>query len=479
MIIEDLLHPLLGSYISSPQWVKSSIGTVYSWIPLSLRRGSHYQRFLCEAQLKDKDRIDQLSYRKLATTLRWALETVPAYYRYRHLLNQLDRPYEVLRELPLITKQEITRNLSHFLSKRSAGASLKTFTGGSTAEPMMFYLHKGVSRTKEYAFIENFHQRSGLTQDDVVMALRGRGVPSAKRPGGRLWMYEPIKQQLILSSDHLERAYMPKYIAAMRVWKPTYIQAFPSAIYPLARWLKEHPEREVSDRIRGIMLFSENVFEHHMALIREVFSCPVLKHFGHSERVLMAASLPDDDRYFFWPQYGYFELLNEAGNPVTKTGELGEIVGTGFDNQVMPFIRYRTGDMAIFSDKPNPLLPGYPVVERIEGCRQEFVVCHDYRLISISSMSTAHVGSFALAGVESMQYEQIKPGHLIIKVVTVSPLSSDARYKIVRAIETKAQGGCTAEVVEVDQIPRTMRGKHKMLVQHLDISRYLGAPGAV
>ena len=311
-----------------------------------------------------------------------------------------------------------------------------------------------------------------------MLALRGRGVPGADKPGGRLWMYEPIKRQLILSSDHLERAYMPEYIDAMRVWKPTYIQAFPSTIYPLARWLKEQPAPDVSTRIKGIMLFSENVFDHHMALIRSVFSCPVLRHYGHSERVLMAASLPDDDRCFFWPQYGYFELADNDGRPITKPGVLGEIVGTGFDNQVMPFVRYRTGDMAVLSARPNPLLPGYPVVERIEGRRQEFIVCRDHRLISINSLSAAHIGDLALAGVDAMQYEQTRPGHFLIKVVTVLPLSAGRRQRIARALEAKTQGGCTAEVAEVDEIPRTRRGKHQMLVQHLDISRYLGASEA-
>jgi phenylacetate-CoA ligase len=277
-----------------------------------------------------------------------------------------------------------------------------------------------------------------------------------------------------LSSDHLERRYMAEYMAAIRLWKPRYIQAYPSTIYPLARWLKEHPAPDISERIKGIMLFSENVFDHHMALLKEVFPCQVLKHYGHSERVLMAASMPDDERCFFWPQYGHFELIDEAGKPITKPGVLGEIVGTSFDNQVMPFVRYRTGDMAVLGDKPHPLLPGFPVVERIEGRRQEFLVCRDNRLIAVCGMGAAH--SADLAAVDSMQFEQSRPGHFLIKVATTQPLSIEAKCRIVHAMEAKTQGGCTAEVVEVKEIPRTLRGKHRLLVQHLEIGNYLGAP---
>jgi phenylacetate-CoA ligase len=475
MVFEDYLYPLLGSYFASPQWVKSSVGRMYSLFSTSLGRSPSYISFLAEAAIRDENELKQLTSRKLGATLRLALESVPAYQQYRHLQSRLDSPLEVLRELPLISKEDIKRDLAQFLSMdTSQSLRLKTATGGSTSTPMVFYLHKGVSRTKEYAFMESFHQYAGLTRSDVVLALRGRTVPSARRPGGALWMYEPIKRQLILSSDHLERRYMAEYIAAIRLWKPRYIQAYPSTIYPLARWLKEHPAPDISERIKGVMLFSENVFDHHMALLKEVFPCQVLKHYGHSERVLMAASMPDDDRCFFWPQYGHFELIDDAGKPITKPGILGEIVGTSFDNQVMPFVRYRTGDMAVLGDKPHPLLPGFPVVERIEGRRQEFLVCRDNRLIAVCGMGAAH--SADLAAVDSMQFEQSRPGHFLIKVATTQPLSVEAKCRIVHAMEAKTQGGCTAEVVEVKEIPRTLRGKHRLLVQHLDIGNYLGAP---
>jgi phenylacetate-CoA ligase len=140
----------------------------------------------------------------------------------------------------------------------------------------------------------------------------------------------------------------------------------------------------------------------------------------------------------------------------------------------MPFIRYRTGDMAILGDQPHPLLPAYPVVESIEGRAQEFIVCHDKRLISVNSLTTPQYND--LEWVDAIQFEQDRPGHFVIKVVASQPLAPAARQRIVRAMEGKTQGGCTAELVEVESIPRTLRGKHKLLVQHLDISGYLGAP---
>jgi phenylacetate-coenzyme A ligase PaaK-like adenylate-forming protein len=45
---------------------------------------------------------------------------------------------------------------------------------------------------------------------------------------------------------------------------------------------------------------------------------------------------------------------------------VGHVVGTSFDNKVMPFVRYRTGDLALASDHGHGRLPGYPACERID-----------------------------------------------------------------------------------------------------------------
>jgi phenylacetate-CoA ligase len=286
-------------------------------------------------------------------------------------------------------------------------------------------------------------------------------------------MHEPIKRQLILSSDHLERRYMPAYAEALALHRPAYIEAFPSALFPLARWLAANPLPEFTRGVKGVMLFSENVYGFQMEKFREVFGCPIVSHYGHSERVLMAGTMPDDDRYFFWPQYGHFELLDAQDRPVTQPGKLGFIVGTSFDNDVMPFIRYRTGDLAVLSEKDHPLLPGHPAVERIAGRLQEFIVCRDQRLVSITTVGVAHFPE--LAEVEAIQYEQERPGKVFLKVVADHPMPADHLANIAAAVERKTQGGCDVSVVQVERIARTARGKARMLVQHLDIRRYFGA----
>lgn len=475
MPIEDIIHPFLKHYTAAPQWVKSTLGGAYSRIPAGLRYGAKYAEFMAEVKRSDdapwlRRRADE----KLMSTLRWAAQTVPAFSELAVASKRDRSPDELLAEFPLMPKEAIKADTSRFISRAMGPKThLLTHTGGSTSVPMKLYLEKYVSRSKDFAYNGTFDTIAGIQAGDPILALRGRTVPGADKPDGPIWMFDPIKSYLHLSSDHLEAEHMPRYVEAARQWKPTFIHAFPSALVPLAKWLKANPAPDVTQRIRCVQLFSENIYDYQVDLIREVFKCPVLLDYGHSERAVKAISMPNDPRYFFWPLYGKVELIDFDGRPVTQPGVLGEIVGTGFDNRVMPLIRYRTGDLAMWSSAPNHTRPGFPVVERIEGRLQEFLVCSDHRLVSICTIGAAHFEE--LASADRMQFEQTAPGRAVLKVLSENDLSSRAKEALAAGIRAKTQGGLEIEVVRVDEIARTVSGKHKLLVQKLDLSSYLGA----
>lgn len=475
MPIEDWIHPLLKHYTAAPQWVKSMVGNAYASIPISLRYGRKAPEFLAEISITDPETLNRRSAEKLLAVLDAASTHVPAYRQYRDvLLSGNESPHEMLSKFPLLSKQELKANLECYVSAGlPESLRMATYTGGSTSVPMKLYWHRHVTRPKSYAYNGEFDRIAGIGPTDVILALRGRSIPGAGMPGQPLWMYDPIKRYLHLSSDHLESTYMPAYIEAMEQWQPTFIHAFPSAIIPLAKWLETNPCPAVTRRIRCIQLFSENIYDYQVDLLRRVFDCDVLFDFGHSEGAIKAISLPGDSRYFFWPLYGYVELIDLDGNPVTQPGILGEIVATGYDNLVMPLIRYRTGDMAMWSAQPNTIRPGFQVVDRIEGRLQEFLVCRDHRLVSICTIGAAHFEQ--LADADRMQFEQCEPGHAVLKVMSPSELPSSTKQALASGVLKKTQGGLTIEIVRVDDIPRTRIGKHRLLVQHLDISRYLGA----
>jgi phenylacetate-CoA ligase len=272
-----------------------------------------------------------------------------------------------------------------------------------------------------------------------------------------------------MNSQYLNEEHLPDYVNAIVRFRPEFMIGYVSSIFLLARYLEEHPECRFP-RLRALFLASENVYPWQRALFARVFDCPICAHYGHSEMVLLGAECPFSARYHFYPQYGYLEVIGADGRPCTRPGQVGELVGTSFDNPLMPFIRYRTQDYGVIGPPDCSCGRHYPVIERIEGRLQEFIVTRDGRLISVCVMGAAHFD--VLDNVHQTQYYQDTPGKLLFRVVPKSGFSLTDLNRIQAVVQAKTGGGVEVEVRVVKEIPRTQSGKHRMIVQKLEIPTF-------
>lgn len=465
MSVEDRLYRWLGKYLDAPQWVKTPVGLVYGWLPRRVRYGAGYPRYLAEAGLRCPARLAAVAEARLRETLLWAAATVPAHAGVRPRLRVGAPVSEWLDAFAPMRRGDIKARPQDFRSTACGeAAALPMQTSGSSSEPLRFLLERGRTRCKETAYIDSFNRRLSLPRGCATLSLRGRNVRGSER--GTTRSFDPINRMLAISPNHLTDALMPGHVAAARRHRVASIQGYPSAVYILARWLAQNaPGSSFAAGIRGVQLFSETVEPFMLDTIRAVFDCPVLLHYGHSERAAMAASMPDDPRYFVWPLYGKVELVDGEGRAIDEPGQAGEIVVTGFDNRVMPFVRYRTGDIARWSAGPaHPALPGFPVLERIDGRDSDFIFGRDGRAIPMTSVGGLRPPAFTR--VEAVQYEQFEPGRLIVCLQTGGGLARDTRRELQQFFEAKFQGMVEAELREVTQMARTANGKLRTIVQH-------------
>ena len=369
-----------------------------------------------------------------------------------------------LKRLPFLTKQIVQNNSKDLVAKNFPKSKLKYVTsGGSTGIPMGFYEEIGYADARERAFIVIQWNRVGYRIGDKSVVLRGKIVKSAEK--GRYWQYDPVDKQLVLSSYHMISDNLPKYVEKIREFKPKFIQAYPSAITILARFMQEH-NVEPFESIKAILCGSENLYDAQRKLLEDTFDSRVYSWHGHSEKVLLGSECEYSPNYHYFPEYGHLELIDEDGNEVTTEDELGEIVGTGFNNYAMPFIRYRTGDIAIYSKQTCSCGRNYLLLKRIEGRVQEFIVTKDGNLLP--HIAWAH--NMEWSEIEQIQFLQEERGELIIKVVkAVSYTDSEIKAYILGLYGPRFKGLCGLNVRFVDHIPRTKSGKYRFLIQKLPI----------
>lgn len=468
MSLEDTLYPLLKLYEAAPQPIKSVVGRVYRTIPATLRHGRAYERFRQEAQAVeawDEDRIRRYQIHALRESLLAAAKA--PFYAERFAERGLDpASFECLEQLadyPLLTKQDLLQHRERMLNPAfDARQRLHITTGGSSGVPVGFYLHKGVSRPKEQAYLEAQWSRRGYQPGDRVAVIRG-GVTSS-RAAGRISYYDATRNWLILSSYHLTPERLPEYVAALNRFRPHHLHAYPSAALMLARAM-EQTGTKLDFPITSMLCGSEKLTAESQHFLEQFFHTRVFHWYGHSERVVLAAQGRSSNQLHFWPTYGFVEF----GEPDPDGHR--EIIGTSFHNRVMPLIRYRTGDYcrSVFrnrgagaDDSESEFRATWPAVEAVVGRDYEFLISATGRRISLTAINM-HDDLFE--GLLAVQFFQERPGEVECRYQT-GPRWPGSRVEAMRSgLLAKLGDDFTLMMREVGEVEKTSSGKHKWLVK--------------
>jgi phenylacetate-CoA ligase len=295
--------------------------------------------------------------------------------------------------------------------------------------------------------------------------LRGNVVESAAK--GKFWEYDPINKSLVLSSYHLTDENMPTYIEKIREFEPKFIQAYPSAITILAKFMKEN-NIEPFPSIKAILCGSENLYPSQRKLLEDVFKCRIYSWYGHTEQAVLAGECEHSTYYHIFPEYGIVELMGDDGKMVKKEGGIGEIVATGLNNFIFPFIRYKTMDLGVYTNKKCECGREYPLLKRVEGRLQELIIAKDERLITLTALIFAqHFNAFSK--IKEMQLVQEREGEIIVNIVKTENYSDKDEQEILKKMQRTVDNQLDITFNYVDEIPRTARGKYMFLIQKLPI----------
>lgn len=460
----------IGSKLPHP--VQRGLRYVYAAIPFSIRYGKVFwetYNFLQESQWWSKEKLQEYQMQQLSKLLHHAYENVPYYRRVfdeRGLKPEDIQDIDDLRKLPYLTKEIIQEELPNLVAQNCPRWKLQyNTTGGSTGIPLGFYQERGIARASERAFMLTQWNRAGFKIGDRSAVLRGNVIRSASK--GKFWEYEPVDKSLILSSYHMTDENLPQYFKKIRKFKPDFIQAYPSAITILARFMEENSIKPFPS-IKALLLGSENLYSWQRDLLGDVFQCRVYSWYGHTEQVALAGECEKSTYYHIFPEYGIVELISNDDKPVTMEDGVGEIVATDLKNFVMPFIRYRTEDLGVYTTQRCSCGRNYPLLKRVEGRLQELIITKDKRLITLTALMFAqHFEAFSR--VKEMQLLQQKEGELVIKIVKTPRYSTKDEQEILSKMQSCVVDGLNINFDYVDNIPRTKSGKHRFLIQKLPI----------
>ncbi|WP_332450213.1 phenylacetate--CoA ligase family protein, partial [Methanoculleus sp.] len=332
-----------------------------------------------------------------------------------------------------------------------------------TGIPVGFYYERGASRAREWAFMKTQWDRVGYRFTDRCVVLRGYIVGSAAT--SVFWKKTLCGRWLLMSSHQMTEETLPAYIDRIRRFRPRFIQGYPSTTVILARYMREHNIAPFPT-VKAVLCGSENLYPWQRDLLAGAFGCRVFSWYGNSEQTVLAGECEESTRYHIFPEYGIVELIGRDGRPVKEPGAMGEVVATNLTNLVCPLIRYRTMDLAIPAVGPCACGRAYPLLERVEGRVQDFIVTGKGDLLSGIAMN---IDTDAFDNVKQFQFYQEKAGEVILNVVRKRAFNDqDAEY-LYREVNRSCGDDITIVIRYVDDIPLTARGKYRYFVQNLPV----------
>ncbi len=463
---------------------RNEIQKLRSLIPANLRYGGLYRRTFARLQVSqywDEERLRELQVWELRRLLRHAREHVPYYARLLKDvgLNPEDvRGPEDLRALPLLSKEEIQALLPELLAQNfSPSARQERTTGGTTGTPLGFFVERGRTDPLERAFIARFWGWMGVRFEDRSVILKGMVVEDRLLREGVYWQTSyPERHWTFFSAHHISDEHLDSYARKIRELNPDFIQSFPSGLDLLARyWIRKG--LPPLPGLKMIHLSSETLRPEQRNRFEKAFGSRVFSNYGQSECAVLASECEHDAAYHVFPEYGVTEILRPDGTP-TAPGEIGEVVGTGFNNHVMPLIRYRTGDLAAWSRRRCVCGRAFPLLEQLEGRGQDVVVAMDGHILPLNALIYgSHLPEFR--HVKELQVRQRVKGELELGIVPYASFTPEIGEQICRRLERVADGSLILACKVEDHIPLTPGGKFRLLVQDLPATWWGGYEGGL
>lgn len=364
-----------------------------------------------------------------------------------------------LNAFPCVTKEDIRDKLERFTV--AAPDMEYTSTGSSTGIPFGFY-RTPQAFGRELASKAYQYYRVGWKEGDRQLVFRGTPIDTPDKT-----LFYPEFNELRCSTYYMTQEWLELFRQKALEYQPEWLRCYPSSAFLLARFIKE--TGRPMPQLKGILLTSENLYDFQKEYISKTFNCRIFCHYGHFELAALAGFCEKADSYHVLPQYGYVQLLDREDKPVTRPGQVGEIVATSFLMKATGFFRYRTRDFAVYQGESCPECGRpYQIWSRIEGRLQEYFVTKDRRCVS---MSAVNMHDDIFNELLQFQYYQEQPGTVILRYIPKSSFSPASERKIREKLLFKFDNSVDIILQEVGEegITRTRRGKCLYLVQKIKL----------
>lgn len=392
---------------------------------------------------------------KLLTIVNRAIQEVPYYNKlYKGLiLNSIE---EFKTEIGFIDKQTIIDNFQDFINPNEPIASDYELmsTGGTTGQALKLFLPKS-RQNFEVSTVHYLWNKIGY--DFSTRAV----IRNHRLKKNKIYDINPITREYLFDGFRINEDYFQQIYDVLKKNNINYIHAYCYNAYEFARYLID--KKLDTSFIKGFLTTSEMIYPHQTRFFDEYFPNKHYNFYGHTEKLLIGGfTAPSSNDYFFEPHYGYAELVDENNLNVNEIGQKGELIGTGFLNNGMPLIRYKTDDYAVYGGDSCPVTGKKGLLlSSILGRKAESIYNKNGTAVTTTALN---LHGDLLSYFKLLQYEQHELGKLIIRVVVSELHTKQASERLLEYFKNKFNADMEIHLEYQDEINKLKNGKFLLLI---------------
>jgi phenylacetate-CoA ligase len=414
---------------------------------------------LDNSQWWGKDQLREYQITRLRHLLMQAQANVPYY---RTLFADIGFNAEHVRSIndlagiPLLDKSKIRANIDGLKSENARGLA-RFNTGGSSGEPLVFYIGKE-RVSHDVAAKWRATRWWGVDIGDPEIVVWGSPIELGAQDRMRTLRDRMLRTQL-LPAFEMSESKLDGFIDEIRSRRPKMLFGYPSALSHIARHADVKGVRMNDLGIRVAFVTSERLYEEQRKQISKTFGCPLASGYGGRDAGFIAHECPKGGMHVTAEDI-IVEIVNSNGAAL-PLGEAGEIVVTHLATSEFPFIRYRTGDIGVLDCMTCPCGRGLPLIKEIQGRSTDFLVAQDGTVMHGLALiyilrDLQEVRAFKIIQ-ESIDFTRVL-------VVPENGLSANLAEKIERGFKARLGQGIRIDIEEVQEIPAEKSGKFRYVI---------------
>ena len=332
---------------------------------------------LLQTQWFSSKELKELQLKKLKKLLEHAYNNVPFYrtsYQEVGLHPNDIKTLDDFRLIPIITKSDVQNNPNAFMAQNFHRETLtKGMTGGSTGDPLVYYRDHN-SAMWNWSLIQRnrswFGFREGMKQ--AWFWGRDEDVPDSKIDQ----IKTRLRRQRWQTCYNMGEDQMAAFAQELISFQPEFILGYTSAIYVFAQYVMKKGITKIKPK--AVQTAAEKLHDFQRDLISEVFQCPVIDSYAAMEIGTIATQCLEGGMHIS-AELRYFETVID--DQLAQPGQMGETVLTDFTNLAMPYIRYKSGDLAVLKEGICSCGRQLPLLGEITGRKTDFFTMPSGKLV--------------------------------------------------------------------------------------------------